>query len=100
MQTLQSYTEHKFVVEKSVVIQVFRACISSGMWILEACRVAGTTMGFLNTLFGGGSKEVYADFFGILTSVEDATDDRLERELESGRCKHHKWISLISDEAL
>ena len=36
---------------------------------------------FLN---GGGLKVVYADFFDILTSVEDATDDRLERELETG----------------
>ena len=39
---------------------------------------------FLNKLFEDGPKEVCADFFGILTSVEDATDDRLERELESG----------------
>ena len=39
---------------------------------------------FLNKMSGGGPKEVYADFFGILTSVEDTTDDRLERELESG----------------
>ena len=38
---------------------------------------------FLNK-FGGGPKAVYADFFGILTSVEDATDEKLERELESG----------------
>ena len=46
MQTLQSYTERNtsFVVQKSVVIQ---ACgISSGMGILEACRVTGTSMGF------------------------------------------------------
>ena len=48
MQTLQSYTERNtsFVVQKSVVIQVFGECISSGMGILEACRVAGTFMGF------------------------------------------------------
>ena len=39
---------------------------------------------FLNKLFGGGPKEVYAEIFGILTSVEGATVDRLERELESG----------------
>ena len=45
MQTLQSYTEcnTSFVVQKSVVI---RACISSGIGILEACRVTGTSMGF------------------------------------------------------
>ena len=48
MQTLQSYTERNtsFVVHKSVVIQVYGACISSGMGILEACRVVGTSMGF------------------------------------------------------
>ena len=78
MQTLQSYTERNtsFVVQKSVVIQVYGACISRGMGILEACKVAGTSMDF-------SEQEVYADFFGILTSVEDATDERLERELES-----------------
>ena len=32
-----------FVVQKSVVIRV---CISSGIGILEACRVTGTSMGF------------------------------------------------------
>ena len=55
---------------------------------------------FLNKLFGSGPKEVYADFFGIQTSVEDATNDWLEKELESGLWKHDNWISLISDEAL
>ena len=44
MQTLQSYTERNtsFVV----VIQVYGACIASGIGILEACRVTGTSMGF------------------------------------------------------
>ena len=48
MQILQSYTERNtsFVIQKSVVIQVFGACISSSMGIVEACRVAGTSMGF------------------------------------------------------
>ena len=48
MQTLQSYTERNtsFVVKKSAVIQVYGACTSSGMGILEACRVAGTSIGF------------------------------------------------------
>ena len=35
-------------------------------------------MGFKNKLFGGGPKEVYADFFGILTSVEIATETGLK----------------------
>ena len=45
MQTLQSRNT-SFVVQKSVVIQVYGACISSSMGILEACRVTGTSMGF------------------------------------------------------
>ena len=44
MQTPERNTS--FVVQKSVVIQVYGACISSGMGILEACRVTGTSMGF------------------------------------------------------
>ena len=83
MQTLQSYTERNtsFVVKKSVVILVFGECISSGMGILEACRVAGTSMGFSERVVWRWDQ---GDFFGILTSVEDATDGRLEMELESG----------------
>ena len=49
MQTLYiSYTERNtsLLLKKSVVIQVYGACISSGMGILEACRVAGTSMGY------------------------------------------------------
>ena len=49
MQTLPSYYTEcntSFVVQKSVVIQVYGACISSGTGILEAYRVAGTSMGF------------------------------------------------------
>ena len=40
MQTLQSYTERNtsFVVQKSVVIKVYGACVSSGK--------GGTSMGF------------------------------------------------------
>ena len=63
MQTLQSYTEcnTSFVVQKSVVIQVYGACISSGMGhvFLVAWgywRPAGLLehpWAFLNKLFGG-----------------------------------------------
>ena len=52
MQTLQSYTEcnTSFVVQKSVVIQVYGACISSGMGILEALE---HPWAFLNKMFRG-----------------------------------------------
>ena len=56
-----TYNEHNtsFVVQKSVVIQVYGACISSGMGILEACRVAGTSMGFSEQVVRRWAKEVY-----------------------------------------
>ena len=102
MQTLQSYTERNttFVIQKAVTLQVFSACVCSGMAILEACSVAATSMGFSAQVVRRWAKDIYADFFVPLTSVEDVTDDRLERELESGRGKNLKWISLISDESL
>ena len=102
MQTLQSYTERNttFVVQKAVTLQVFSACVCSGMAIMEACSVAATSMGSSAQVVRRWAKDIYADFFVPLTSVEDVTDDRLEMELESGRGKHPKWISLISDETL
>ena len=55
MQTLQSYTERNtsFVVQKSVVIQVYGACISSGMGILGPAGLLEHPWAFLNKLFGG-----------------------------------------------
>ena len=52
MQTLQSYTERNtsFVVQKSVVIQVYGACISSGIGILGLLE---HPWAFLSKLFGG-----------------------------------------------
>ncbi len=42
--------------------------------------------------------EVFVDFFGIISSLEDVTDEKLQDELESGRGRHPKWSSLSSDE--
>ena len=56
MQTLQSYTEcnTSFVVQKSVVMQVDGACISSGIGLLEACTgILEHSWAFLSKLFGG-----------------------------------------------
>ena len=55
MQTLQSYTERNtsFVVQKSVVIQVYGACISSGIGILEPAGLLEHPWVFLSKLFGG-----------------------------------------------
>ena len=57
---------------------MYGAYISSGMGILEACRVAGISMCFSEQVVRRWAKG------GLCSSVEDATDERLERELESG----------------
>ena len=74
MQILQSYIERNtsFVVQKSVVIQVV-FLVAWGSW--RPVGLLEHPWAFLNKVFGGGPKEVYADFFGIL----DATDDGLKR---------------------
>ena len=55
MQTLQSYTERNtsFVVQKSVVIQVYGTCISSGMGYWRPAELLEHPWAFLNKLFGG-----------------------------------------------
>ena len=65
MQTLQSYTERNttFVIQKAVTLQVFSACVCSGMAILEACSVAATSMGFSAQVVRRWAKDIYADFF-------------------------------------
>ena len=51
--------------------------------ILESCKVAGIAAGFNDQVVWKWEKEVYVDFFGILTSLEDGTDDRLDKELST-----------------
>ena len=48
MHTLQSHTERNtnLLHKKAVALQMFGACISSGMGILESCKVAGINTGF------------------------------------------------------
>ena len=38
------------------------------------------------------------DFFNTVSSLEDIVDNQLELELDSGRGKHPKWVSLTADE--
>ncbi len=100
MHTLQARTERNttFVTQKSVALQVVGACISTGMGILKSCEVAGIATGFNDQVVRGWAKEIYADFFGVVTSLENVTDEILDMQLESERGKHPKLVSLMSDE--
>ncbi len=83
MHTLQTHTERNMsFVTRVVALQ--------GMGILEACKLAGLATGFSDQGIRKWAQEIYADFFGILSSLEDLTDERLDGELASGRGKHPK----------
>ncbi len=100
MHTLQTCTERNtiFSIQKATTLQVFGACVCNGMGIVESCRIAASSMGFSSEVVRRWAKEIYADFFATLSSLEDITDKLLLQELDSDRGKHPKWISLISDE--
>ena len=90
MHTLQAYTERNttFVTQKAISLQIFGVCITSGMGILESCKVGGIATGFNYQVVWKWGKDIYVDIFGIV----------LDKQLESGRGKHPKWVSLISHE--
>ncbi len=100
MHILQSLVERNttFAIQKAIVLQVFGAAVSSGMGILEACNLSSMATGFNSRVIHRWAKEVFVDFFGTISSLEDVTDEKLQDELESGRGRHPKWSSLISDE--
>ena len=75
--------EHTVVTQKAIALQMFGICISSGMGILESCKVAGIPTGFNDQVVWKWEKEIYVDFFGILTSQEDVTGDRLDKKLST-----------------
>ena len=84
MHTLQAYTERNttFVTQKAISLQMFGACTSSGMGILESCKVAGIATGFNYRGVRKWAMEIYVVFGILLTSLENVTDDGLDKELE------------------
>ena len=75
---------------------MFAECISYGMGILESFKVAGIATGFNDQVVWKWEKEIYVDFFGILTSLEDVTDDRLDKVVSTHTKKRLCWWSLCS----
>ena len=75
MHTLQAHTERNtnLLHKKEVALQMFRACISSGM--LSPAKWLELILASMIRLYGSRQKEIYVDFFGFLTSLEDVTDD-------------------------
>ena len=77
MHTLQAHTERNtnLLHKKAVALQMFGACISSGRGYLSPAWRLEFILASMIRLYGSRQKEIYVDFFGFLTSLEDVTDD-------------------------
>ena len=72
MHTLQAHTERNtnLLHKKAIALQMFSACISSGMGDLSPAKRLELILASMIR-----QKVIYVDFFGFLTSLEDVTDD-------------------------
>ena len=61
--------------KKAVGLQMFGACISSGMGILSPAKWLELILASMIRLYGSRQNEIYVDFFGFPISLEDVTDD-------------------------
>ena len=73
------------MLHTAIALHMFSACISSGMAILESAKRLEL---LLASIVWKWAKEFYVDFFGFLTSLEDVTDDRLDKELSTHTHTH------------
>ena len=75
MHTLQAHTERNtnLLHKKAVALQMFGACWHGGY--LSSAKRLESILASMIRLYGSRQKEIYVDFFGFLTSLEDVTDD-------------------------
>ncbi len=87
-----------FALHKAMALQVFGACIKKGMGVLESCDLVSLATGFRQQVVRKWAHSFFAEYFSLLTSVDDTTDEALTRELDSARRKHPKFVFLMADE--
>ena len=77
MHTLQAHTERNtnLLHKKAVALQMFGACIFSGMGSLSPAKRLELILASMIRLYESRQKEIYVDLFGFLTSLEDVMDD-------------------------
>jgi hypothetical protein len=100
VECLNSYIERNcsFALLKACALRIFGGCILNGKRIMEAAEMASVCSGFSSTRIRKWAAAVFCDYFGNISNLDDITDDQLNRELESGKGRHPKWVSLMSDE--
>lgn len=101
VESIHQYVERNcsFPILKGCALRIFGGCILSGKGILEASEMAATCTGFSSSRIRKWASAVFCGFFSTISNLEDVTDQQLERELESGKGRHPKWVSLMSDES-
>jgi hypothetical protein len=82
-------------MQTAIALQVFSASFAKGDGVLEACDLAAACTDFTAGVVRKWAVQVIRDYFGVLSSIDDVTDERLELELSSGRGKHSKWVSIM-----
>ena len=100
MQCIQRYTERNttYVVQKANALQIFAGSVLGGSGIIEALDLAAACTSFAARTIRKWATDVFSDYFALLSCLDDVTDERLEMELESGKGKYPKWVSLMTDE--
>ena len=100
MSCMQSYLERNttFVMNKACALRIFAGAVLSGYGIMESCNLAAKCTLLSSRTIWQWANDVFGDFFSIVSNLDDISDEKLEMELQSGRGKHPKWVSLMMDE--
>ena len=100
MKCIKQYIERNttFEVQKASALSIFAGAVLSGHGILEACALASVCTVFAARTIRRWATEVFGDFFSVISNSDDITDEILEIEFQSGRGRHPKRVSLMSDD--
>lgn len=100
MDCIQGYIERTvtYSIQKACALRIFAGCVLGGHGIVEACDLAALCTSFSSRTIRRWATDLFGDFFLNLSNIDDVTDERLDKELESGRGRHPKSVSLMSDE--
>lgn len=100
MECLQGFIERSttFTIQKAAALRIFAGSILMGRGIGEALDLSALCTGCCSRTIRRWASHVFGDYFANISNLDDVTDDRLDRELQSDRGRHPKWVSLMADE--
>ena len=87
-----------FTEQKAMALNIFAVAVSEGDGVLDACKMAAKFTGFNPEVIRRWAMDIFLDFFGSTSNIDDIDDEAMEAELMSSRGKHSKCDSLMHDE--